>query len=712
MTTIQPPLPPTPQPTQAQTPVEGEVVTAQVAKLPESLAATDRAITLKGEVIAQNPDGTVRIATPRGPIDVKLPEGQQVQRGQTVEVQVPAGAPPRTVAVTLPQQPQPVPQPQVPQQPLPQVPVQQQPLPQLPVTGTLPTQQPLPPVITQPHVTDGKPALPATQNQAPANTPQNQNAAASAPADAGVSPKGLLDFLKTTLQTALKTGPSEQAPQGPQVFTQRPLAIGQLARLTPLMPNQQVIQQAQTIQTGAVQVFAKAAGSLQFSAPQITAQTPVTTVALLQPTQTTTPLQSMMQTVLGNTVNLGIPHAAAPDPIARLLLPVLSLLQAATPQTTTPQTVNLQTASLQLASALVKTETLNLTPLPHQKPVTVAATPNATHILPATDVRVAAMVPTAPLTVLQNPQNATLLHGTPASPVLFATVKGETPQGLPVIELTTMTTLPDGTQKPAPTTMVLQFPARGLAPATVLQLSVLPQTQPVSIAAAPITATTTLPWASIDDALRVLHAEPQGQTAISMLQAALPKPTGAAGFAAPVLMFVAALRSGDVANWIGEKTADLLKVTKRGEALARISSDFAAQSRESADAPKGEWKSMALPMAFGQEVGRITLHTRAFERDDETNPAKRASGTRFVMDVNLTRMGDLQIDGFSLEKKLDVTLRTEQHLSPAMRESVRARYANALQGIGFAGHLNFSADRKTWISFEAEERKTGASARV
>lgn len=69
------------------------------------------------------------------------------------------------------------------------------------------------------------------------------------------------------------------------------------------------------------------------------------------------------------------------------------------------------------------------------------------------------------------------------------------------------------------------------------------------------------------------------------------------------------------------------------------------------------------------------------------------------MDLALTRMGSMQIDGFSVGKKLDVTLRSEHSLSPAMRETMRARYHGAVSGIGFAGELNFSAagDHRDWV---------------
>jgi hypothetical protein len=166
-------------------------------------------------------------------------------------------------------------------------------------------------------------------------------------------------------------------------------------------------------------------------------------------------------------------------------------------------------------------------------------------------------------------------------------------------------------------------------------------------------------------------------------------------------MFVAAMRGGDVTGWMGEKGVEIIKSSRRAEAFARIAGDFIANARRADDTtPPGEWKSLTLPMLYGHELSRIHLHYRSFERDGDDKTPDRKTGTRFVLDLSLTRMGPLQIDGFSIGKKLDVTLRSEQPLSPQMREAMRTRYHDAVTGIGFAGTLNFSNDiaHKGWVA--------------
>ena len=126
--------PTTPNAAQASAP-KGQVV--QIVSLPDGLQNNARSLRVEGEVIAQNKDGSVRIRTDRGDIDIQV-KGRQPQVGAKIEIDIPAGNPPRAATI----RPAPVP---IPAAPLPQTPppVTNIPLPQTPVT-----QQPVPPVQT------------------------------------------------------------------------------------------------------------------------------------------------------------------------------------------------------------------------------------------------------------------------------------------------------------------------------------------------------------------------------------------------------------------------------------------------------------------------------------------------------------------------------------------------------------------------------------
>ena len=77
--------------------------------------------------------------------------------------------------------------------------------------------------------------------------------------------------------------------------------------------------------------------------------------------------------------------------------------------------------------------------------------------------------------------------------------------------------------------------------------------------------------------------------------------------------------------------------------------------------------------------------------EDEDNPGN--NDTRFVIDLTLTELGHLQIDGLvgNKNKRLDVVLRTDTPLQPHMREDIRWLYTDALELTGLEGSVGFQA---------------------
>jgi len=86
-----------PAPTANNSARGGQIV--QIIQLPETLNNTAKALRLDGQVTQQNSNGSVRISTAEGEIDVQVRGNRQPQVGQRVEVEVPAGRPPRQATV-------------------------------------------------------------------------------------------------------------------------------------------------------------------------------------------------------------------------------------------------------------------------------------------------------------------------------------------------------------------------------------------------------------------------------------------------------------------------------------------------------------------------------------------------------------------------------------------------------------------------------------
>ena len=78
---------------------------AQIIKLPTDLQTTARSVRLDGQIISQNrQDNSVTIRTDAGEVQVRVRGDRAPQVGQRVEIDVPAGRPPRSVEIrTAPQ---------------------------------------------------------------------------------------------------------------------------------------------------------------------------------------------------------------------------------------------------------------------------------------------------------------------------------------------------------------------------------------------------------------------------------------------------------------------------------------------------------------------------------------------------------------------------------------------------------------------------------
>src|SRR5687767_2648884 len=94
---VQPPKPGPPQPPSVLNPPKPDT-NAEIVKLPPALQIVEERVKLKGEVIKTNNDGTVRIRTEQGDIDIR-PE-RQLAKGEQVDVEIEPGRPPQAARVT------------------------------------------------------------------------------------------------------------------------------------------------------------------------------------------------------------------------------------------------------------------------------------------------------------------------------------------------------------------------------------------------------------------------------------------------------------------------------------------------------------------------------------------------------------------------------------------------------------------------------------
>lgn len=283
-----------------------------------------------------------------------------------------------------------------------------------------------------------------------------------------------------------------------------------------------------------------------------------------------------------------------------------------------------------------------------------------------------------------------------------AQVTGFTQQGFPLVTM----------QWPGaklPQSFVLQFPADNLTIGSRLHL--LPQTaQATTPVLTQAGASLTNPllrgfqWPALDQLYQLLiQSAPQ---VASSLVSSLPTPGNPAQIGAAGMMFIAAVRGGDLSGWLGQKNIDTIQRLDTRGLLSRLTQARGATATTAAEpASAGEWRAVPLPMFWEGEIQKITLYTRQENEREQPDNDKEGGQTRFLLDLSLSRMGEVQIDGLLKEPRLDLVVRTERAFSLSMQQTMRQAYLGALEETRLTGDVIFQGNRKNWVSvLEAKEQ--------
>lgn len=236
--------------------------------------------------------------------------------------------------------------------------------------------------------------------------------------------------------------------------------------------------------------------------------------------------------------------------------------------------------------------------------------------------------------------------------------------------------------------------------------AVMPSLPSVSVAAfLPLALPAGGSWPVLDEVYQALaqHAPQSAQ----VMQAMVPNTAAPARLAGTALFFIAAMRSGDVQSWLGDKAVEALRRAGKNDLLTRLARETGDISRNEHSAH--DWRTMSLPLMHGTQMHRILLHYRKEYREGREDSVKKGGTTRFVMDMALSHMGKLQIDGLFQEGaggkggRLDVILRSEQSFSQNMHQEMRGLYKRALDETGFTGELSFQDAPEGWVSIHQRQ---------
>lgn len=206
-------------------------------------------------------------------------------------------------------------------------------------------------------------------------------------------------------------------------------------------------------------------------------------------------------------------------------------------------------------------------------------------------------------------------------------------------------------------------------------------------------------WDTLEQINQTLQ-EHAPQTAQSFA-AMTPNTSAPARMSGTALFFIAALRSGDMQSWLGDRAVDALKKAGKSELLSRFMRETGELRR--AENANTEWRSTSFPIMNGENLHRVLLHYRKEHHERADDSPKGEGTTRFVMDLALSNMGKIQLDGLfqGSESKgigrLDLILRTEHPFTQSMHADMRQLYKSALDETSYTGELSFQSTPEHWV---------------
>lgn len=193
-------------------------------------------------------------------------------------------------------------------------------------------------------------------------------------------------------------------------------------------------------------------------------------------------------------------------------------------------------------------------------------------------------------------------------------------------------------------------------------------------------------WPALRNLVTALETE-SPELAQQILATTVPRvgPTLAAG----MLLFVGAMRNGNLRSWLGEQTIDSLERRGHGGLVKQLADDMAVLPRL-AETQENGWQTLLLPVFDGEALRQIRMSLRRSRKDEK---GERKDGARFIIEAELSKLGPLQLDGLVRMPQFDLAVRTRENMPPDLRANIVEIFNDALQATGMKGAVTFQVSR-------------------
>lgn len=171
-------------------------------------------------------------------------------------------------------------------------------------------------------------------------------------------------------------------------------------------------------------------------------------------------------------------------------------------------------------------------------------------------------------------------------------------------------------------------------------------------------------------------------------------------FTSGLLFFLAAVKSGDRRGAFSALEMGRMENTAPG-LLSQFNRDIRELHQAFVNPPFDEWRPVHLPLVFGSQVETARLYVRREPDESAAKAEKISGGNRFLLDLQLSELGDMQLDGFVRHgergKSLELFLRSAKPLDANISQDIRGLFVNATEATGMAGNIVFQQGAEHFV---------------
>lgn len=219
-------------------------------------------------------------------------------------------------------------------------------------------------------------------------------------------------------------------------------------------------------------------------------------------------------------------------------------------------------------------------------------------------------------------------------------------------------------------------------------------------------------WPALHESMAVLAAHDPA----AMSQLATRSADGGGKLANSLLFFLAAAGRGNPEAWLGKEASEALE--RHNRSLFDMLKQDIAQLMTRATDGVGEWRQILLPL--DTRAGDMPLIAMLFGQGAHVDPDREHGGRgdesdrerddlrRFVLEVQFSILGPVQLDGVIRGQRFDLTLRTALALPGTLRQDAIKLFDDAIAASAFTGQL--SIQEKTAFPLDVAAIMAGGKA--